>query len=267
VAQAIVDARTAAPFGSVASVVAVSGVAETRLQELLSAARTVGLVGASCSGIYDQIAASVAEAAAMVGLVNEASAEELHGILAFLINHGVVGNLLADRPVATAGEISLVSGVGPAVFRALRNAATLRRPWEELVSAVNAIDHPDGQVRLDTHFDWAPYVIGAADFSTMTCFGIDAALLPAGATARAVPGDGNEVMENVGEAVALASSQGELSIDPTPGLTDLEWRTAGGSFLGCYITHHPNPWVYDHRTFFVDRDTGAGVMITLHYVE
>ena len=267
VAQAIVDARTAAPFGLVASVVAVSGVAETRLQELLSAARTAGLVGASCSGIYDQIAVSVAEAAAMVGLVNEASAEELHGILAFLINHGVVGSLLAERPVATASEISLVAGVGPAVLRALRNAATLRRPWEELVGAVNAISHPDGQIRIDTHFDWAPYVIGAADFFAMTCFGIDAALLPAGATARAVLGDGNEVMENVGEAVAIANYQGELSIDPAPGLTDLEWRTAGGSFLGCYITHHPNPWVYDSRTFFVDRDTGAGVMITFHYVE
>jgi hypothetical protein len=267
VAQAIVDARTVAPFGSVASVVAVNGVAETRLQQLLSAARTAGLVGASCSGIYDQIAVSTAEATAMVGLVNEASAEELHGLLAFLINHGVVGSLLAERPVATAGEIALVSGVGPAVFRALRNAATFRRPWEDLVGAVNAINHPDGQVRLDTHFDWASYVIGAADFSSMTCFGIDGALLPAGATSRALLGDGNEVMENVGEAIALANHQGELSIDPTPGLTDLEWRTAGRSFLGCYITSHPNPWVYDSRTFFVDRDTGASVMITFHYVE
>lgn len=267
VAEAIVTARMAAPFDSVASVVAVNGVADTRLQQLLSAARIAGLVGAGCSGIYDRIAVSAAEAAAMVDLVNQVSANELHGVLSSLINDSVVDNLLANRPVATADDISLTSGVGPAVFRTLRNAATFRRPWEELVDAVNEIDHPDGQIRIDTHFDWVPLVLGAADFSSMSCFGVDASLLPAGATVRALLGDGNEVMENVGEAVAIANYLDELSIDPTPGLTDLEWRTAERTFLGCYITYHPNPWVYDRQTFFVDLDSGAGVMITSHYVE
>lgn len=267
VAEAIVTARTVAAFDSVASVVAVDGVADARLQQLLSAARIAGLVGAGCSGIHDRIAVSAAEAAEMVDLVNEASANELHGVLSSLINHGVVDNLIANRPVATADDISLTSGVGPAVFRTLRNAATFRGPWDELVDAVNEIDHPDGQIRIDTHFDWVPFVTSAADFSSMSCFGIDASLLPAGATVRASPADGNEVMENVGEAVAIANYLDELSIDPTPGLTDLEWRTAGSTFLGCYLTYHPNPWVYDRQTFFVDVDSGASVMITSHYVE
>ncbi|QSQ26617.1 hypothetical protein JY651_17515 [Pyxidicoccus parkwayensis] len=49
-AQAIVSARAAQPFGSVASVVAVNGVAEVRLQQLFTAAKTGGYVGATCSG-------------------------------------------------------------------------------------------------------------------------------------------------------------------------------------------------------------------------
>jgi hypothetical protein len=267
VAQAVVAARAVAPFDSLASVVAVDGVADFRLQQFLYAARTAGLVGSSCSGIYDRIAISTAEAAAMVAFVNEASASELHGVLSFLINQGVVDTLIANRPVAAAGDISATAGVGPAVFRALRNAATFRRPWEELAAAVNQIDHPDSQIRLDTHFDWVPLVTGAANFTSMSCFGIAASLLPAGATVRAALGDGAEVMQNVGDAVASADYPSELSLDPTPGLTDLEWRTSGRSFLGCYIAYHPNPWVYDHQTFFVDTARGTGVLITSHYVE
>jgi hypothetical protein len=91
--------------------------------------------------------------------------------------------------------------------------------------------------------------------------------LPAGATARSVLGNSNEVMESAGEAVALANRFGELTIDATPGLTDLEYRITNHTFLGCYITYHPNPWVYDSQSFFVDFETGLSVMITSHYVE
>jgi hypothetical protein len=268
VAQAIVDARAIDPFDSVASVVAVNGVAEYRLQQLLTAARNAGLVGPSCSGIYDQIAASVDEATATVALVNETSRTELDGALAFLINHTVNNTLLAERPFADATELAATAGVGPAVFRALRNRAPIRGPFEELVDELNEIDHPDGQIRLDLHFDWLPLVT-APDYglTSMTCFGIDPALLPPEATLRPTLGDGNEVMENVGEAVAIANRFGELDVDPTPGLSDLEYRTTGADFLGCYINYHPNPWVYDRTTFFVDLDTGFGVQITSHYVE
>lgn len=267
VAQAIVNARAVGPFDSVASVVTVNGVAEARLQQLLSASRFAGLVGPSCSGIVDQIAISAGEAERIVALVNAASADELHGVLAFLSNHAVVGNLVAARPYATTGAIAATSGVGPAVFRALRNAANQFDPFEELVAEVNEINHPDAQTRLDKHFDWLPLVSDPYQQADLECFGIDPGLLPAHATIRPALADADEVLDSVSQAVSLADAFGELDIDPAPGLADLAFRAAGQSFFGCYITSHPNPWVYDYQTFFVDTDTGFGVLQTLHYVE
>ncbi|HEU4405651.1 MAG TPA: hypothetical protein VFS43_10205 [Polyangiaceae bacterium] len=268
VAQAIVDARAARPFDSVASVVAVGGVAETRLQQLLSAAREASLVGSSCGGIYDQIATSAGEAAAVVDFVNQASEEELHGALDFLINETVVNALAFNRPFANAGAIAATPGVGPATFRGLRNAATFRRPFEELVEEVNEINRPDAQVRLDQHFEWRPLVTAPGDGLTgMECFGVDPALLPPGATNRPFLADVGEVVEYVSQSVASANAFGELDVDPAPGLADLEFRGAGDSFFGCYITYHPNPWQYDYQTFFVDAETGASVLVTFHYVE
>lgn len=268
VAQAIVDTRAVHPFDSVASVVAVNGVAETRLQQIFSAARSAGLVGAACSGIYDQIATSTDEASAMVSFVNQASREEIRGVLASLIDETVVGNLVASRPYANVGALSSTPRVGPATFRTLRNAATFRRPFEELVDEVNEINHPDALVRVDQHFEWLPIVTDPGDGVTdMVCFGIDPALLPPEATVRSLLADGNEVVENVGETVSLANAFGELDISPYPGLADLEFRSANSSFFGCYINVHPNPWVYDRTTFFVDTATGASLLLTLHYVE
>lgn len=268
VAQAIVDARTVAPFTSIASVVAVNGVAETRVQQLLTAARAASFVGASCSGIYDQIATSATEATAIVALANEANAEELHGVLAFEINQTVVGYLIAERPFATAAEVSATYRVGTATFRTLRNAATFRGPFEELVAEVNELNHPDGQVRLDTHFDWLSLVTNpGTGLTDMTCFGIDEELLPTGATVRPTLADGAEVVDDVAAAVATANYQSELDVDPAPGLADLEFRTASSTFFGCHISYHPNPWQYDYQTFFVDTDTGFSVLHTFHSVE
>jgi hypothetical protein len=268
VAQAIVDARTVAAFDSIASVVAVNGVAEARLQQLLTAAREASLVGPTCTGIYDQIAFSVGQAAATVALVNEASREELDGTLSFLWNHTVINTMIAARPYATIAPLSATAGVGKAVLRALRNRAVIRGPFEELVDAVNDIDHPDAQIRLDLHFDWRPLVTDPAQgVTSMICFGIDPALLPPEATVRPNLADGVEVLDNAADAVEIANRFDELSVDPAAGLADLEWRTADGSFLGCYITSHPNPWVYDQTTFFVDTATGFGLQLTSHYVE
>jgi hypothetical protein len=238
-----------------------------RLQLLLSAARAASPVGPSCGGIFDQIALSTTDADAIVDLVNAASANELHGVLAFLINQGVVGTLTTGRPFASAGAISQVAGVGPAVLRALRNTANFRGPFEDLAQAINAVDQPGGEIRVATHFDWVPIVTRAERFTDMTCFGIGPALLPPGAALRAQLANSNEVMESAGEAVALASNIGQLSVSSTPGLTDLEARLAGGSFLGCYISSQPNPFVFDQQSFFVNSATGASVMFTQHFVE
>src|SRR5262249_12352252 len=156
--------------------------------------------------IYDDLALSTDEASAIVAFVDETSEEELDGTLAFLINHTVINTLVANRPFTAVGAISDTSGVGPATLRALRNAATHFQPWEELVAGVDALDHPDGQIRLDLHFDWVPLVASpGAGLTSMTCFGIDPGLLPTGATNRALLADGNEVLENADDAVSTAN--------------------------------------------------------------
>src|SRR5688572_2062187 len=106
VAQAIVDARTADPFDSIQSVVAVSGVAEVRLQQILAAARAASFVDASCDGIHDYIAISADEATVLIDFVNGASSEELHGALHILINETVVAEIIAARPYTTAAELA-----------------------------------------------------------------------------------------------------------------------------------------------------------------
>jgi hypothetical protein len=267
VAQGIVNARAVRPFDSVASVVAVNGVAEVRLQQLLFAARDASLVGPTCSGIFDQIATSRNEAAAIMELVNEASFEELHGILGFLINETVISALRVSRPLLSAGAIADVNGVGPAVFRALRNAAMMRRPYEELSDAVNALNNPDAQVRFDRHFEWQALTMNAHDFDDMTCFGIAPAYLPPGARTRAQLANGNEVLENFAEAVQTADYRDELPMSPHPAYADLEHRTQLRTFFGCYIFYHPNPWVYDRITFYVDTVSGMSLLINTHYTE
>jgi hypothetical protein len=269
VAQEIVNVRATQPFSSVASVVAVNGVAETRLQQLFAAAKSGGYVGASCSGIYDQVAVSTAEAAAIVDFVNQASREELRGVLSFLINETVAGTLSATRPYADAAAVSGTSGVGSAVFRSLRNAANRWRPFEQLVGAVNSVNHPDAQVRLDQHFDWRPIIAAAHNdpVTSMECFGIDPAVLPQGATVRPSLASGSEVLGAVSNAVSDSDVFAETLLNPAPGLADLGWRTANRSFFGCYIHYQPNPWVFDSTFFFVDTHNGASILVSRHYVE
>lgn len=266
VAQNIITARTAHPFDSVASIVAVNGVAEARLQQLVTAARVNSDIGPTCSGVYDQIAASRDEANALVAFLNESSREELYGALSYLINESVIDNLRARIPFANANAVADTVGVGPAVFRTLRNAAMYYRPYEQLVDVVNVSTRPYFEVRIDRHFEWLPLVTGAQNFRYMSCFGIALALLPQGATNRATMAGGNEVVENFAEAVALADWQGTtLPIDPHPAYGDLEHRTLNRSFFGCYIDYQPDPWTYDRQTFYVDTVSGFSMLITSHF--
>jgi hypothetical protein len=269
VAQAIVNARTAQPFSSVASVFAVSSVAEVRLQQLYTAAKNGGYVGAACSGIYDEVAVSTVEAAAITDFVNQASREELRGVLSFLINETVVETLTATRPYSGVVAVSNTSGVGNAVFRSLRNAATRWRPFEQLVGKVNDLNHPDAQIRLVQHFDWRSLVAAAQNdpVTSMQCFGIDPALLPAGATLRPNLANGSEVLGAVSDAVAASDVFAETGFNPAPGLADLGGRSANHSFFGCYIHYQPNPWVFDTKAFFVDTQNGASILVSQHYVE
>lgn len=123
VAQAIVASRTVSSFDSISSLVAVPGVGDARLQAILSAARTAGVVAPTCTGIFDRIAFSSFQATALVEQINELDAAQLRDILSFLTNFAVVDNLIAGQPFASVAEISATPGVGPEVLRALRNFA------------------------------------------------------------------------------------------------------------------------------------------------
>jgi hypothetical protein len=269
VATNIVNARTAHPFASVADVVAVNGVGEVRLQQLLAHARSEDFVGTDCSGIYDQIAISVTQEDAMVSLINEMNREELEGVFSYYIDQSVVDILLDTRPYGNAQEIANTFEVGPATFRTLRNRAIIVLPFEELVGVVNAINRPDAQVRFDQHFEWLPYLSfdDHAGLEEGTCFGIDSALLPAGVTNRPELADGDEVTSEFAEWVMITNVLAWFGYDADPGLTDLAHRTDGHEFFGCYLTFHPNPWQYETQIFFIDVDNGRSYLITFHYVE
>jgi DNA uptake protein ComE-like DNA-binding protein len=269
VAQAIVAIAAIDPFASIADLLAVNGVGPSRLQQLLAHARSDGFVGVTCDGIYDELGVSQDDAAAIVGFVNDASESELAGVLSFLPFPGAtLTNLLAGRPFANVATISGISGVGPATFRALRNAACQRGPFEDLVEVVNSIDHPDGQVRILRHFDWRE-VVANERLTSLICFGIDPAELPPGATIRDELADGAEVHTNVTQTVATADRFDEVSaqIDPAIGLADLQARTAQLTFFGCFVRSSPNPFVFDHQDFFIDVNGRFAVLTSIHAVE
>ena len=269
VAHEIHDTALFNPYDSIAELLTVNGLGASRLQAILDRARLAGLVGASCNGIYDNLAVSQDDAAATVAYLNTVSVAELTGVLSFLpFPTSTLNNLLAARPFAAVGAISSTSGVGAATFRALRNAATMRGPFEDLVAVVDSINHPDAQVRLQTHFDW-PSLLDNERITSITCFGIPPAQLPPGTTIRPNLADGAELTSLISSTVTLADRLHEVSarIDPSIGLADLAARTSGHTFFGCFIRSSPNPYVFDVFDFFVDTSGPFSVLSTIHAVE
>lgn len=256
VANNIIAARAIAPFTTLAQISAVSGMGEVRLTELYGAARSASFIGASCVGIFDELAVSVDDQAAMVALVNSISSTELHDVLPYAWNGAV--NLLAGRPYTSVQGISSTSGIGPVSLRNIRNSATLSRPFETLAAAVNALY---ADATLLRHFDWYTtlHTLGLYGFSA-TCFGIDPEDLPQGVTERSNLADAAEVVANVQAAVNHANRFNRLTIDPAPGIANVQSLAAGRSFFGCYIGYSNNPWSAYTRAFFVDPTSGFGVV-------
>lgn len=264
VAQNIVGHRASAPFVTLADLSSVNQVGEVRLTQIHQGARAEGFVGASCVGIYDELAVSADDAAAMVARVNSASSTELHDYLPNAWNGAQ--NLLNLRPFTTVAQISATSGIGPVSFRSLRNAATLTRPFEELAAAVTAL-HRDADIL--THFDWFSLIDDRAYYylNGMTCFGIDPAYLPNGTDIHEDLATAEEVYLEVTSTLAFADRYDELTLDPAPGLANLQQRIAGGSFFGCYISYANDPWSGNNMSFFVDNETGFGVLTETRWSE
>jgi hypothetical protein len=266
VAQNLVTRRASAPFVTLADVAAVPLVGPARLEQIGYGARGEGFIGASCAGVMDDLAVSADDDARIVALVNSVSSTELHDIMPYGWNGAT--NLLNLRPFTSAYRIAWTSGIGSVGFRNLRNAATLSRPFEELSSAVDALPYADA--RLARHFDWYELVNGRQYYNlySMECFGIDPDILPQGTTLRQNLATAAEVRAEVEGTVSWANRYGQLSSTVVAsGLANLDARTAGRSFKGCYISYANDPWSGNNLAFFVDTVSGFSVLSETYWSE
>lgn len=271
VATNLINQRTVSPFVTLADVASVRLVGDTRLEQIEAGARAQGFIFADCVGIEDQLALSADDAARMVSLVNSISDSELHAILPDAWNGAV--NLLNTRPFTSVGAIAATANIGPASIRDIRNAATLSRPLEELIDAVNAVPVRHNGVSMARHFDWYRTMMDAAyayQRGSVECFGIPAAYLPDGAVDRGYLADDAEVRAWFAGTVSFANRNGEIAqstIDS--GKANLEQHIAGRGpkFKGCYISYAPDPWSGHDLAFFVDIDNGFGVKGDTYWTE
>ncbi|MFZ5443183.1 MAG: hypothetical protein ACOZQL_24455 [Myxococcota bacterium] len=258
----IVGAR---PYATLAALSAVNGVGATRLTQIHQGALTEGFITSSCVGIFDELAISADDAAAIVAFVNTASDTELHDVMPNAWNGAL--NLLAGRPYTTVQAIANTSGVGAVSVRNLRNAATLSRPFEELAAAVNALHM---EARLARHFDWWQEMRTASSayhLGGMTCFGIDPQYLPQGTDIRPNLATASEVYSRVAYTVQYANRRNGLTIDPNVGLSNLQTQLQGRSFFGCEIQYADDPWSGNTLTFYVDPVSGLSVLAETWWVE
>ncbi|ATB46186.1 hypothetical protein [Corallococcus macrosporus] len=271
VAQSLVSQRATAPFSTLVEVSAVRGISQARLARIEDGARTLGYVGSTCAGVLDELALSTDDAAALVHLVNTIDSSALYAVLPYAWNGAT--NLLNLRPFTSAQAISEVSGVGTVSLRNLRNAATQGYALTALIAAINAQEESLWTSRLSQDFDIQDVIDGAhgnGEFQSASCFGIDPSLFPAGQnwTVRPNLATGTEVYQEIEGTVGYADRN-----EPLPdtlmadGLAELQARTAGRTFNGCFISYGKGPWGGIQVKFYVDTVTGYRILSEQHWVE
>jgi DNA uptake protein ComE-like DNA-binding protein len=263
VAAAIVARRATRPFSNLADLSSVSGIAEARLATIAARARTLGAIGASCAGVYEELAVSASDQAAILAYVNTATEAALWDVVRTEPDT-VAPRLIARRPIASLQYLIDTEGVGPSTFRSIRDAAVID-PFDELAIRVNAAN---AEASIKTAFNW--YSVASDQpgrQSGMVCFGVPAEL---------VSGFGGQLrpnLANAAEVVAAATSAVQYADryhhvgDATAGLAHLAAQAAGHLFLGCYISFQPNPWCGYSRSFFVNKDTGSRVLTETYWCE
>nr|WP_163867546.1 helix-hairpin-helix domain-containing protein [Myxococcus eversor] len=267
VATNIVARRATASFVSLADLSSVSLVGEARLAQIESGARAEGAITSTCVGIIDQLAVSVDDQAELVSLVNSISDTELHDVLPYAWNGAV--NLLNQRPYASAHAIGGTTGIGAVSLRNLRNAATLSKPLESLINAVNALPQPDHGAKMARHFNWYD-VLGDRyyHFGIHECFGFEPGESPFDAPLRATPADAAEVRGNFLSALNFANRNNQLNPTTyTHGVNNLNALTEGRSFKGCYFGYANDPWSGNNVAFFVDTVSGFSLMTRTYWSE
>ncbi|NTX16066.1 hypothetical protein HUA76_35380 [Myxococcus sp. CA056] len=266
----LVSRRSTAPFVTLAEVSGVHLVGPVRLTQIESGARSLGYITSSCVGILDELALSTDDAAAVVSLVNTVNASTLYAILPYAWNGAT--QLLGLRPFTSVQAISNASGIGAASLRTLRNAATQGYDLEVLVSTVNAVPESNWTVKMDLSFDIEDVMAGAHGNDRLdyaTCFGIDPATFPNSRfTNRPNLANAAEVHSYVASAASTAQYQGQIPTSiVTNGLSDLDSRTAGGTFKGCHLGYDDGPWAGIQVHFFVNVATGFRILTVQHWVE
>jgi len=265
----LVTRRTSSPFVSLADISSVRLVGQARLEQLAGGARAQGFIGSSCVGVMDGLAVSTDDAAAIVSLVNTISDSELHDVLPDAWNGAV--NLLGARPFTSVQAISNMAGIGEVSLRNIRNSATLSRPLEALIDAVNvAGDWGHGGATMARHFDWWQVVTtnGRYQYGGLECFGLEPSSVPSGATVRPYLADATEVRNEILNTVSMANQDNEIPSNVlSAGLANLDALTAGRSFKGCYFGYANDPWSGHTVAIFVDTVNGFSVMTDTYWAE
>lgn len=264
----LISRRTTAPFTTLAQVSAVSLVGEYRLTQIEGGARARGFIGPSCAGIFDELAVSTDDAAAIVSFVNTASTQAMYAVLDHAWNGAT--SLINLRPFTSVQAISNAAGIGKVSLRNLRNTATMGYSIEALGAAINALPEDEWKVEFD--FDEVDVMWGSAGderINSATCFGIDPSTFPYSWWAnRPTLGDATEVRNYVTSAVSAANRNHQVENEiVTEGLADLETHIVGRTFKGCHLSFERGPWAGVQVSFFVDTASGFRVLTRRHWVE
>jgi hypothetical protein len=261
-AASIVARRAQTPFTSLMDLSSLNGVAQGRLAQIAGAARTLDYIDEDCAGVWEELAVSYEDKVAILWFTNHATEQQL--LDALPANHNAVPGLLAYRPFANLDALVAVKEIGPAAFRYLRNAATHYGPLDQLAADVTAVTAGNGHAQILLHFDLQEMLLGQ-DHSVYqqqaTCFGVDPQIVEEiGGTLVSTLATPADVHADVLDAVDYANAIGNLAIDPTAGLADLDARIGGHSLAGCNVRFAPDPWSGVTRNIYFDPATGFQIL-------
>lgn len=263
VAAAVAARAATADFVDLADLSSVTGVGQARIELMALHAHMLGFIDASCAGVYEELAVSATDRTAILAYANTATEAALWDVVRTEPDT-VAPLLISRRPFTTLQHLVDTWGVGPSTFRSLRDAA-VTDPFDELVGRVNGA-HEEASIK--TAFNW--YAVAyeqPGQQGSMTCFGVPWELVNAlGGQMRPNLATASEVMAEVTSTVSYANRRGKVG-SSTAGLAHLAAQVAGHTFLGCYISFHPNPWCGYSRAFFVNKDTGHRVFTETYWCE